>query len=142
MVVIPVLLAIALGIDAWSTAKAHEQDKEAMETELALDTSSAELLQRYEIKHAMIRELIAGHATLAEVTHEFIRLNQARPQCMEVIRRSFPGTTDEEKMARNVLGFVETSLELDREIDRSAVRARLDTELAAMLESLSGSTAE
>jgi hypothetical protein len=132
LVAAPALVALVLGIDAWSTMEAREQTREATEVERVLDTNCTELRQRYEAKTAMIDDLIAGRTTLAEVTAQFMLMNRDRPACMAVIRSTWPGATDEEMMARNVIGFVDTSLQGDTETDRAEVRSRLDAQLTAM----------
>jgi len=133
-VVVPVLALGALGTEAWIALSAEEQEKQAGEIERELDLGAAELHQRHEAKQALVTDLTAGRTTLAEVTAQFMLLNYDRPACMDIIRRKFPGATDEEKMARNVLAFVDVMLSADPSIDRAAVRARLDAELASMLD--------
>jgi hypothetical protein len=130
--VIPVLIVGTLGFDVWNTLEAREQTKEATATEQVLEASAAELRQRHEAKSALIDDLIAGRVTLAEVAEQFMILNRGRPACMEVIRRTCSGATDEEKMARNVIRFAEASFQDDP--NAAAVRTRLEAELAAMFD--------
>ena len=134
LIVVPALVALALGFDAWSTSEAREQNQQAIELERKLDASATELRQRYEAKRALINDLVAGRTTLAEATAQFTILNRDRPECVEAIRRNCPGGTDEEKMARNVLGFVDAALSVEPAATRRVVRARLEAELAAMLD--------
>jgi hypothetical protein len=61
---------------------------------------------RIAYKDSLIRELVAGRATLAQVSDEFLRLNEEEPASLEVLRRCYPGPGDEERSAHNVLGYV------------------------------------
>jgi hypothetical protein len=62
---------------------------------------------RIAYKEALITELIEGRATLADIAAEFLRLNRESPSALAAVRTQFPGETDEEKHAHNVIGFVQ-----------------------------------
>jgi hypothetical protein len=82
---------------------------------------------RTEYKSVLIDRLVAGEATLAEVTDEFLRLNRDTP-ALGVIRLYLPGSSDEEKTAHNVVEYVKCrKLPADR---RAEVMARLGREFA------------
>ena len=71
---------------------------------------------------------VGGHA---EVTSQFVTLNQAYPEYLRVIRTHYPGAKDEEKTARNVIEYT-----LPRVPDpsrRHALVRRLHAELRSMI---------
>ena len=71
-----------------------------------MDAHQNEVGQRIAYKNALITELLAGRATLSEVTDEFLRLNQDLPTAMVIIRAKHPVQSDEELSALNVLDYV------------------------------------
>src|SRR5207302_800885 len=71
-----------------------------------LNARTYHLASRIAYKDSLIRELVAGRATLAQVSDEFLRLNQEEPAAMFVLRSRYPGSGDEERSANNVIGFV------------------------------------
>lgn len=95
-----------------------------------LDAESGEVLRRMAVKEALVAELVAGRATLADVTDEFLVLNALRPRCMDSVRSGFPGETDAEKTAHNVIGYALPRVPDDAR--RAAVARRLRAELAGM----------
>jgi hypothetical protein len=86
--------------------------------------------QRIEAKEAVVRELIAGRVTLPEATARFMALNQSHPEYLRMIRENYPGSSDEEKTARNVIDY-----SLGRTDDRGE-RDRLGRRLNAELRTL------
>src|SRR5207253_5127135 len=96
-----------------------------------LDSEDAEIQQRTGVKELLIQDLIAGHSSLAEITSQFLALNQGRPEYMWVIRTNFAGTTDEEKMARNVIQYAVTRTADPTQKDRLA--RQLQADLRAMM---------
>lgn len=71
-----------------------------------LNARTYELAARIAYKDSLVRELIAGRATLAQVSDEFLRLNEEEPVALKVVRDRYPGSGDEEKSANNVIGYV------------------------------------
>ncbi len=104
------------------------QIKEEQELGNHLDIVKSEIVRRIEIKDALIAELISGRTTLVEVTKQFLILNQSRPEYMTVIRASFPGSTDEEKTAHNVIGYIRGELSHASPVHQSQVLTRLKIE--------------
>lgn len=71
-----------------------------------LNARTYELAARIAYKNSLVAELVAGRATLAQVSDEFLRLNEEEPAELLVVRERYPGSGDEEKSANNVLGYV------------------------------------
>jgi hypothetical protein len=86
---------------AWGETGDPEVDAARAE----LDAKQDAVMGRIAYKEALISRLVAGRATLDEVTAEFLRLNRDT-MALDMIRFQYPGSSDEEKTARNVLEYV------------------------------------
>jgi hypothetical protein len=84
---------------------------------------------RIELKGKYVRELIDGRLSLAQVTAEFVRLNEEYPAARDHVRFRYAGSSDEEKTARNVLDHVRPRVADEQ---RDAVLARLEREFVAL----------
>jgi hypothetical protein len=80
-------------------------DAETDAASAALDARRIEVLARIAYKEDLINRLVAGQTTLDEVTAEFMKLNRGGP-VLDSIRTQYPGSSDEEKTAHNVLEYV------------------------------------
>ena len=130
--------AAAVGLDLWNLPSLHSEVEHQLAKERNLDAEDEGIRQRIEIKETLVAELIAGQATLAEVTEQFLALNRSHPYYMEALRGTYSGATDEETVARAVVGFVNARLpNLPRE-QREEVTARLDAELGRFVEAQRG----
>lgn len=69
----------------------------------ALEAARKATAVRLDFKRRLLEELIAERLTLHEVADLFAELNAEFPSYVEVIHRSVPGHTAEERMARNVV---------------------------------------
>jgi len=121
----------SLVVDMFRTQSVREELKNELELRDNLDVVNTEIQRRIAIKEALVADLIAGRTTLAAVTDEFLVLNQGRPEYMLIIRASYPGETDEEKTAHNVIGYVTRELAPYPPETRAEVLHRLQTELQA-----------
>lgn len=122
--------AQSVGLDVWNAPALNQQAQTAAVEVDRLETEDGEVLRRIAIKESIINELLAGRTTLADATDQFVALNEARPDYIETIRNSFPGTTDREKFARNVIAFAIPRVPPD---ERAALSSRLEVELQQML---------
>jgi hypothetical protein len=122
--------AAAIGLDVWNLPALRQ----CMETEdakrRAFAYEDAELFRRMDLKDRLVAELIAGRTTLADVTEEFVALNRDRPGYTTTIRATYPGQTDEERTARNVLGYVSQRMGDLPPARQAEVMARLESEFA------------
>lgn len=109
----------------------EEVDSEEALSE-SLDLVSADIRRRVAIKEALVSDLIAGRASLACATEQFLALGQGRPEYLRVVRANCPGDTDLEKTAHNVMGFVEAELSSRPPEQQEAVRNRLRAELSSL----------
>lgn len=95
---------------------------------LQLDVIDKELRRQIEIKDTLIDELIAGETTLSEVTSQFLIMNRNQPTSMSLVQRDYPGATDEEKTARNVISFATAELSKGCPDRKAEVLAHLEAE--------------
>ncbi len=124
--------ASAIGVDVWNLPALKEQLRESTDTDERLNEDRDDVRRRIEVKELIIADLIARRTTLAEATERFTVLNESRPQYLTVIRSKYPGETDQEKMARNVIGFAQLRV---APAERDALNRRLEMELRQMLAS-------
>jgi len=120
------------GLDVWNMPRLERTVDEAVEQGRQLEDEDAEVRHRIRAKETLVEGLIAGRSTLAEVTSQFTALNQPYPEYMRMILVTYPGATDEEKAARNVIAYT-----LPRVRDtsrRCAVAGRLEAELQSMMD--------
>jgi hypothetical protein len=119
------------------TAIPHHLTATERERELALthelDETIQDLRRRIELKDRLVAELLAGRATLADVTAQFLAMNQGHPEHMAVVRSYYAGATDTERTARNVMNYSEPELAHYRPIRRIVVLARLELQLRELV---------
>jgi TnpA family transposase len=80
-------------------------DAEEIAVRRDLQARQEAVAARIAFKDELIGRLIAGQATLTEVSGEFLRMNEGTV-AMALIRDRYPGSSDEEKTAHNVLEYV------------------------------------
>ncbi len=80
-------------------------DAEMTDQSRSLDRQRAIVAARVEYKEALMTELAAGRTTLAAVAAAFLRANRDDAVCVELVLAKYPGRSDEEKSARNVLDY-------------------------------------
>jgi hypothetical protein len=116
--------------DVWNwPAREKELRAEVAETE-RVRAEDAEVVRRLEIKETIVAELLGRQIALPEATDRFLTLNESRPKCMSYVRATYPGATDREKMARNVIDHALLRVPAQ---EQPAVSARLEAELRKML---------
>lgn len=125
-------LAQSLGADVWNLPALKEQARHAEAENALLDAEDDTVRSRIRVKDGIAAELVAGRITLSEATDQFLALNESRPTQMAVIRETYPGDSDREKTARNVISY---SLGHVPPHQREATVNRLEAELHSMLAS-------
>lgn len=123
-------LARSVGADVWNVPALNEQVRAAGAEEERLTEDDNDVLRRIAVKEGIVSALIAGRLTLTEATERFAELNAARPAYLPTLRTAYPGDTDQEKFARNVISF---ALPRVPPHERAALSARLEAELRQML---------
>jgi hypothetical protein len=105
-------------------------DPEAAALSADLEARRAAVHRRIATKDELLSALVAGRLTLVQVAAEFLRLNAEDEAVAWVIRQRYPGATDEEKTARNVLDFLSVSVRDLPNGERVRLMARLEREFA------------
>ncbi|MFO0822457.1 MAG: hypothetical protein U0792_04950 [Gemmataceae bacterium] len=112
----------------------HEVYRGEVELAKELENSDQEVWRRIEIKESLVHQLIEGRLSLAEVTRQFLVMNQDRPGYMEVIRATYAGSNDEEKTARNVISYVTVELSRASSEQQAEVLERLEYEFECLFQ--------
>jgi hypothetical protein len=122
--------AQSIGADVWNVPALNKQVRASAVEEDRLTSEDDDILHRIAIKESIITALIDRRITLADATAQFMELNSARPEYMTALRNAFPGETDLEKVARNVIAFALPRVPLS---EREALSVRLEAELQQVL---------
>jgi hypothetical protein len=125
--------ATAIGIDVWNLPSLQEELVAGTAKGREIQKEDNDIMRRMELKDRLVGELIEGRTTLAEVTSQFLALNQHREAYMSVIRANCAGRTDEERTARNVLHYVAQRLPALPSSSQDEATARLETEFANLV---------
>ena len=91
------------------------------------------IAQRIEYKNLLIHDLLHDAISLRTATAEFLQANAEAEVTMSVVRTNYPGRSDFEKTARNVMHFVQVHLNMHPELDRETIRDRLECELIELV---------
>jgi len=118
----------SLVVDMFRTRSIRVEIKEQLELRDRLDDVNKEIFSHIAIKDVLIAELIEGRTTLAEVNRQFLVLDQTLTK-YRTGRASCSGSTDEERTARNVLGYLRTELAHLSPAHRAEVLRRLNLEI-------------
>jgi hypothetical protein len=82
-----------------------------------------------EAKQALARDVADGRLRLAEAARRFHDLDAGAPHFnTEAFRRAYPGSSDEERYCREVIGYAAAAVD-DEPSRAAAVRLRLEAEL-------------
>jgi hypothetical protein len=117
--------------EALDARGARVELREEVELQDHLALVNRDILHRIAIKNDLIAELIAGRTTLPEVTQKFLVMNQSHSEYMTSIRATYPGDTDEEKTAQNVLGYIQAELARETPARRAEILGRLKAQFEA-----------
>jgi hypothetical protein len=122
--------ATAAGIDVWNVSRLEQQIAACERQQDQLEVTKTTIHNRIAAKEALVAELIGGRLSLADTVEEFLALNAALPAATERIRADYPGDSDEESTARNVIDY---ALRRVPAADRPALSRRLAAELADLV---------
>lgn len=123
-------LARSVGADVWNYPAIDRQMRDASDEGERLEAEGEVVCRRIAVKEGVVAALLAGRATLADATASFAELNSSRPMAQSTVRALYPGASDREKTARNVIAY---ALDRTPAADRPALARRLDGELRQML---------
>lgn len=124
--------AKSIGADVWNVAALKDELRATQLDNARLECEDEQVRYRIALKESLIKDLIAERATLADVSGQFATLDATRPAYMDVLRKAYPGGTDQEVVARNVIAY---TLARVAPGDRATVSSRLEADLRKMLSS-------
>ena len=121
-----------LGLDVWNVSDLQDRVAAAESMDVELDRRNATVIRRLDYRHETVEDLLAGRITGPEAHARFVDANRSHPRATEFLRDRWPGRTDEERSARQLVMFVKVahhprSAEIAAELDRELV-ARLAAE--------------
>ena len=98
------------GIDFWKFPSAQRELWASEQRIQELDERSRATHQRLILKADITKDLIDGRINLAEATERFTALNEIAPECMTTTRHLYKGSTDAEKVGKQVIAYVNVHL--------------------------------
>jgi hypothetical protein len=125
--------AQAAGFDVWNMPALESQLEASTRNDRAMNAEIEDNRNRMAFKTQLVNELLEKRTSLKEVTAQFLALNRTRQSTLLAIRRTYPGETDEEKTARNVISLAVLNLKTNASFTQKAeVLARLTSELCEL----------
>jgi hypothetical protein len=119
--------AADLGLDFWSVPALQERIARDQQIASKLAARDEQTLRRIAVKETIIEDLLAKRITLLEAAAEFRALNAGKHAYTMVLRSVYPDMSDEERVCRNVIGYVESYADGDE--DGRATIHRLQEDL-------------
>jgi hypothetical protein len=119
--------AADLGLDFWNVPALKARLAEDHQLASKLSDRDDKVMRRIAVKETIIEDLVAGRIGLLDAAAEFRALNAGRHAYVVVIRSLYPNMSDEERMCRNVISYVESFVEGDE--DGRALIHRLNEDL-------------
>jgi DNA-binding protein YbaB len=118
-----------MGFDFWNMSRLKAELRENQRLSKEMDAESALLSVRIQVKDSLVRDLIAGRASLEAVSNQFYALNSDDPEVIRLLQKQYHLDDVRAVSALNVLTFAETYLDCDAHAkDRNKVMERLDAE--------------
>jgi hypothetical protein len=128
---LPASLARQLGLDVWAVSALQRQMDDDSRQAADLEARDAVVLARMALRDEVVSRLLAGRTDLRTAAAVFRRLNE-QGGVREMTRLSFPGRTDLETAARQVLAWVRSTTQATEFPDGDKVVERLERELEAL----------
>jgi hypothetical protein len=116
-----------VGLDVWNVPDLQDRVAACESREVELDRKYATVGRRLDQRHEVVADLLAGRITADEAHARFLDANLSHPQATAFLRNRWPGRSDEEKTARQLVMFVFVS----RHPRAAEAAAELECELVA-----------
>jgi hypothetical protein len=100
-----------LGLDVWNTFEEKQQVRNSKECEKEMSAANECVMKRISLKFLITTDLIDRRINLSQATEQFLALNQTEPELMTVTRYLCPAASDQESVARQVIGYARIHLE-------------------------------
>jgi hypothetical protein len=121
------------GLDLWKSLKVFNQMGIDLRISAELEARNRDVLRRIKFKCRLVKGLIENRQTLREAARLLLEEDALSPAVLDLIRRSFPGKSDEEVLCRHLIEYTRGVLRLDPGRAQIVI-ARLEAELQAELE--------
>jgi hypothetical protein len=104
-----------MGLDFWNVPALKARMAEDRQFASELDSRDNRVLRRIAVKEMLIADLITGRASLIETAAQFRAMNAGQHGYAVVVRTLWPDATDDERLCRNVISYVESYVEPDED---------------------------
>jgi hypothetical protein len=123
----------ATGVDFWNLPELYADLEQASRELVILEQRDKDVLSHMAAKRGVVRALRLGELSLFEAAARFGEINTQAPETMTFVRAMYPGDTDEERLCRQVLGWLEVDLWYGDDSNERATLARLQADFEAFL---------
>ena len=98
-------------MELWNSREVDQVLVDELEYSRRLDEQDETIRRRITLKESLVDNLVDGHTTLTAVIEGFTQLDQERPDYVPSLLATLPGQSDQEKILRNILNYVELRLQ-------------------------------
>ena len=92
--------------ELWYVMGDQERLRKAEESGARLDREVETVLSRIACKDEIVQDVLNGALPIDEAAARFAELNRAHPPALDLVRRCYPGRTDDERAARQFLTYL------------------------------------
>src|SRR4051812_37481770 len=107
--------AAHLGLDFWEFPSLSARIASDRQEAGSLATKDEQVMRRIAVKEAIVEDLIHGRIGLLDAAAQFRVLTAGQRGYSLVLRGMYPNMTDEERVCRNVISYVESYVESDED---------------------------
>jgi hypothetical protein len=127
-------LAEEVGLDVWNVPDLQDRVAAAESRDAEMTLENWTVIRRLDWRKEVVADLIAGRITGEEAHARFLDVNRSHPKATQFLRTIWPGRTDEERTATQLVRYVRVY-----DHPRAAeVAAELECELMAQFADQSG----
>jgi hypothetical protein len=98
--------------ELWHVMDDQERIRAAEESNSRIDREAFLIRERIALKDEVVRDLLDGRIGFDEAAERFAEMNRMQPSALKLVRLRFPGQTDEERAAWQLLNYVRRSTAL------------------------------
>lgn len=125
----------SVGLDVWTLPELHSQMARHRAKAAVMDAEAALVKERLDAKLETTIAVIEGRVSLLSAAARFGQLNRQHPPSMRHLHLFTSGNSENEKLCRQVIGWVSNQLPFRRtESEAERVVDRLEKQLQAHLE--------
>jgi len=99
-------LAQDLGVEFWDGPDWRTRLAESERRHCELERVGEVVVRRTAVRTEAVNDLLAGRIQIDEAVRRFIDLNHSSPETLEHVRERYPGNTDEERAAWQLIGHL------------------------------------